>query len=360
MKISFLIGGMGKGGAERVIATLSNYYVKRGDEVSVITLWNKVPEYRLDERVHYYCLEQVKENKTIGERSISFAKKIKSIRHLVKAVNPDILVAYNPKMALLAKLACMKRKVIGMEGTNPAIRSENKWIALSIKLSAIADGFVFQTRGARSFYPKATQKKSTIIPNPIAEGLPMETPSYGEREKCICGVGRLEKVKRFDLLIDAFAAIEKKYLDYSLHIFGEGSLREELERKIVSLDLQDRVFLEGNVNNIPEVLSNSRVFVLSSDYEGMPNALIEALASGCACISTDCNYGPADLIENDNNGVLVPTDSVVELKLALDKVLADEVRASYLAENAKAIRSRLATEVVSEDYRNYFEIIINK
>lgn len=345
---------MGKGGAERVISTLSNFLVQQGDSVSIITLWNKESEYVLDDRIEYIRLNLEKEGKTIKESLFSIKDKIRIIKKHINECQPDVVVAFNTKLAILCKMACPLAKVIGSERSNPKIRQKNPRIALSMKASVILNGFVFQTEGAKECYPKSTQKKSVVISNMIPDGIRSSVTSYKKRGETIIAVGRLEKNKRFDLLINAWKELAETYPDYTINIFGDGEQKEELSRMINNQDLQNTVFLRGKTDRIIDELSKSRIFVLCSDYEGMPNALIEAMACGCACISSNCEFGPSELIDDGNNGLLFPTGSVKDLVNALEKVIQNPELGESLSNNALGIINRLSTKPICLNYREYF------
>ena len=153
--------------------------------------------------------------------------------------------------------------------------------------------------------------------------------------------------KNQKLLINAFSELAKKIPDYTLVIYGEGSLRKELEKFIESKGLKDRIFLPGAKNNIQEYIKDASLFVLSSDYEGIPNALIEAMAIGLPCVSTDCSPGGArELITNGENGVIVECRNSNELATAMARLLTDRESAKKMGTNAKKIYTRVDKNLV--------------
>ena len=166
-------------------------------------------------------------------------------------------------------------------------------------LLPMADGCVFQTGDAQKWFPRKLQSKSKIIYNAVKEDFYSveRKPIRGEIVTC----GRLTEQKNHKLLINAFAKVQKAYPFAVLKIYGEGTLREELQDQINALDLNEKVFLMGATNNVAKALESADLFVLSSDYEGMPNALMEAMAAGVPCISTDCPCGgPRELLGADS------------------------------------------------------------
>jgi glycosyltransferase protein len=187
-------------------------------------------------------------------------------------------------------------------------------------LLPMADGCVFQTSDAQKWFPERLQKKSRIIYNAVKEEFYQveRTPVRGEIVTC----GRLTEQKNHKLLIDAFAEVQKIYPFATLKIYGEGVLREKLQNQIESLNLNEKVFLMGATNDVAKALQTADLFVLSSDYEGMPNALMEAMAAGVPCISTDCPCGgPRELFGEDASDKLVPCNNSAQLSEAICKVL---------------------------------------
>ena len=166
-------------------------------------------------------------------------------------------------------------------------------------------------------------------------------------------MGRLIDRKGFECLIKAFAEIEKKFPDYSLIIFGEGPERGKLENVIKELNLSERVSLPGIKKKAIEDIAKSSVFVLSSEYEGMPNALIEAMASGVPCISTDCPMGPSELINSGENGFLVPVNDYRSMAELIEKVLLDKELSKKLSNNAVKINQKLSQDIIFEQFMVY-------
>jgi glycosyltransferase involved in cell wall biosynthesis len=216
-----------------------------------------------------------------------------------------------------------------------------------------ADGYVFQTEEARSFYKGKYDKKSVIISNPLKiESLPK--PYLEERKRNIVTVGRLHPQKNQMLLIQAFEEIKDKYPDYNLIIYGEGVLRKELQEYINDNKLDSRIIMPGNVLNLLSLIKDSGIFILSSDFEGMPNALIEAMALGLPCISTDCPCGgPKSLIENGENGLLFEVGNKNQLINAIEYMINNPDKAKQMSEKAVNIRNTLNANHICEKWYNY-------
>ena len=220
-----------------------------------------------------------------------------------------------------------------------------------------ADGFVFQTREQKNFFDVGIQKKSIIIQNPLKSEF-LRSEKY-EKQNIIINVGRLVKQKNQELLIKSFKKISDKYSKYTLKIFGDGPLKNKLQSLIEELELENKVFLCGISDNIKEELIKSKIFVLSSDYEGMPNALLEAMASGLACISTDCPCGgPKELIRNGENGILIDVNNQNELENNLEKLIENEELMKKIGESASKITEELNPKIINRKWEDYIKGIV--
>ena len=209
-----------------------------------------------------------------------------------------------------------------------------------------ADFYVFQTEKAKQFYPKKIRRKSTVIPNPV---MPLKRTAFGtpgSAEKRIVSVGRLEiRQKRQDLLIEAFNKFSSEFPEYILEIYGDG----EDEEKIRNLTAgNEKIILKGVCSDIPGAIENAAMFVMTSDYEGIPNALAEAMSLGLPCISTDCSPGGAALlIENGENGLLVPCNNPESICEAMKGLARDPATAESMGKQAIKITDRFSPEIIS-------------
>ncbi len=194
-------------------------------------------------------------------------------------------------------------------------------------------------------FPPHIRNKGVVIPNPLREGLP--DVWSGERERKIAVVGRLEPQKNHAMLIRAFAGFVKKFPEYELCIFGKGGLEQELKHMAKDLGIGEKVSFPGFRKNVLEIIRSYRMFVLSSDYEGIPNSLMEAMALGIPCIATDCPIGgPGLCIKDGENGILIPVGAYRELQTAMEKIAGNESLAKELGKNAEEIRKRFSVEEV--------------
>ncbi len=361
MNIVFFVAGMNGGGAERTIASLANHYVKQGECVSIFVIGEGASFYSLDDRVNYIRLKLDEKDLVKNSTIKNMFLYAKCLKNQVPS-DTDVVVAFDCRLAVVAKLALKKRvRVIGSERGNPYITKKGLQKRIPVMLSGLVDGFIFQTNGARAFYPKRTQDKSVVIPNGVFLNISQEnTQDYCERDKAVCVTGNLRKMKRHDLIIEAFANAVKEFPDYKLHIYGEGEMESLIREQIASRHLQQSVYLHGKEKNVQKVLESSRIFLLASDYEGMPNGLIEAMACGCACIATDCNFGPGELIQNEKNGILIPVNDVDAMARGMTRLMSDEVYAKKLAQNARQINHTHALNEIAERYYAYFSDVLCK
>lgn len=216
-----------------------------------------------------------------------------------------------------------------------------------------ADGIILQTEQACQFFPRAVRRKSVILPNPL-------NPQFTERKVCadredlIVAAGRLDENKNHIMLIHAFGRIAEEYPTVKLIIYGEGELRTKLEMLIAEKGLEDRISMPGNVNDIADRIGRARIFTLTSNTEGMPNSIMEAMALGIPVIATDCPCGgPAALIEQGVNGLLVPVGDAFALADAFRRIFEDREFEQKLRENARRITETLAPEQVNKKWEDY-------
>jgi glycosyltransferase involved in cell wall biosynthesis len=237
---------------------------------------------------------------------------------------------------------------------------KNSTRILSHILMNYAVGFVFQTKEARDYYSKKIRERSTVIANPIdSQKIPI--PFEGERDKRVVAVGRLIPAKNYPCLIDAFCIVHQTRPDYSLEIYGDGELRNSLAEYINKVNASSFIKLMGASNSVLADIRSASAYVLSSNLEGMPNALIEAMAMGLPCISTDCpSGGPRDLIENEKNGLLVKVNDINDLSDAIVTILNDKRIAKKFGEEAEYIRKKLDVSLVGNEWISAFEALLDR
>lgn len=359
MKIMFFISSLGNGGAERVVSVLANSFSGSGHDVSVTLLADNHIYYAVSDNVRITFLE--KEWKKNRNKALRIIERIRLIRDTVSAEKPDIVISFMSETNLDVSAALLFSDVplIVSERSDPAINPSGKMKRyLRRMLYHRPDGFVFQTKDARNFFSVSIQKKATIILNPLVS----ELPEYytGEREKRIVTVARLSRPKNIPLLLDAFKVFAQLKPEFCLEIYGEGDQENEIRKLIVEKGLSDSVKLLGFCKNVHERINKAAMFVMSSDYEGMPNALMEAMAQGLPCISTDCPCGgPKTLINHRSNGLLVKVGDLDGLTKAMVDII-DDPTCKGIGERARDIWTIANVQVITEKWMEYINNVRNR
>ena len=351
-KIVIITRNMVGDGAERVIAQLSNYFAAQGKQCCIITLNDDEVFYKLDPSVSVLPVGQKSDNK-LKDKLLRY----RQVRKMVLQQKPDLVLSMPEEIGVYVLLALQGTKI-------PVYVSErnNPWVMPDVKVTRMlrtlmyptAKGLIFQTEMAKSFFPESLQRKGVVLKNPVDPGrIPHQY--QGQREKVIVGAGRLSSQKNMPLLLKAFARFAPNHPDYRLRIYGEGELREELTELARSLHIADQVELPGRSTALLEKMNSAAMFVLSSDYEGMPNVLLEAMCMGMPAISTDCpSGGPRELIRDGVNGLLIPVGDETALYNAMER-MADPLFAGQMADAAYRIREELTSpEIFVSWYRYLF------
>lgn len=356
MKIMFVTVGMAFGGAERVMALLSNCFCTQGLEVSIVAMDD---EKRLAYPLHKAVDLRFMQTARFDKRG-SLASLIRTLRRHICDVRPDVIVSFFSSAFFFSAAAAwgMGIPMIYSERNDPN-HNIRGFKAKAFQAFALlrANYVVFQTAGARDYYGRKLYRKSTIILNPFDGSSLPDAPE--NREKTLVSVGRLSEQKNQKILIDAFAEIARRYPEHKLVLYGDGPLRQMLQNRIDAYGLTDRIFLPGNVRNIYETIHNAALFLFSSDFEGLPNALIEAMALGLPCISTDCSPGGARaLIEDGVNGILVPCGSPKKMAEAIAFLLDHPDCADKMGSRAREITKRLDIGKIAAQWRQLFEQVI--
>lgn len=354
MKIGLLIDSLGSGGAERIASELANAWSAYGHEVVLVTLsGTETDHYQLRPEVHRVALGLVAPSHTIGEKIVNNLRRLRSLRHVVKSCRPDVLVSFIDRTNVLAiaALAGCGIPIVVSERIDPREYSPGRAWELARRITyPLADAVVVQTESVVKWAKTVVQShKVSIIPNFVRD-LPSASADRCDTERLILAVGRLAPQKGFDLLIQAFARSEAARYGYRLVILGEGTERPELEALARALGVASEVSLPGVVSEPAEWMMRARIFVLSSRYEGFPNVLLEAMALGCAVVAFDCPSGPGEIIQNEENGLLVPPGNVVELAAAIKRLVVDESERRRLAEAAMGIRGRFSLAAVMSQW----------
>lgn len=365
-RIVFHLNCLERGGAEHVVATLSGQFAAHGYEVYIATEWQGEDEYQIDARVKRVHIGPDSRQEKHG-RARTFADRIFNLRRFLKRVRPDIVIAFARKAnyrALTATIG-MKLPVLISVRINPIgyydFLSDKIQIPLLFRRAA---GCVFQTPGQRDFFPPYVRRNARIILNPIDEHFIGKTvPDIaGKREKFVVHSGRLVDFKNQCMLIRAFEAVHRKHPDYVLKIYGPDSLdgtKQKLEALIRQLGAQDYVRLMGSSGTLEQEMLYASVAAFSSDYEGMPNVILEAMALGLPVVATDCPPGgPRMVITPEENGLLVPVGDEHALAAGINRLIEDRDFAEKLGANAVRIGEKASAELIFRAWEDYITEIL--
>lgn len=359
-KIAFHLNCLEQGGAERVVTNLANQFAANGYEVLIATEWYGENEFQIDERVRrvHVGLKRGDEKK---HRLVQFCLRVKYLKEFLKEEKPDILIPFARKALYRGLMAAyfMKIPVLISIRTDPAGHYEELSDKLQIPiLFPRADGCVFQTQGAREFFAPRLQENSRIILNPInPKYISVAEPE--QRSKTVVQSGRLVDFKNQPMLIRAFVEVHKKHPDYDLKIYGGDSFdgtKAILEQIIEENQAQDYVHLMGASDSLEKDLADAAVFAFSSDWEGLPNALMEAMALGLPIVATDCPCGgPRTIMTHEVDGLLIPIKDQKALEDGINRLIEDRPLAERLGREARKIAEKANGEAVYEKWRDYIE-----
>ncbi|MDO5293779.1 MAG: glycosyltransferase [bacterium] len=363
MKILIVIPTLSSGGTERFASNLANYFSYKDHKVKILKFENKEPFYDLNSDIEVVSVGYSinRKNRIYSIMSIAINVLYKStrfVRHIVKNSQPDIVIPFLPQADIAVYLSGMrseKFKIICSERNDPTKRSKVMQIILK-KIYRNADILVCQSKKVKEFYNCVSNDKKIVIANPIDPNL---IPTQVEENSCpvIVGVGRLDYQKNFSLLIDSFS-VALKYIppETQLIIYGEGRLREKLESQVRELNLIDNVKFPGICNDLFNKIKDASLFVMSSDYEGFPNALLEAMVLGLPVISTDFPTGTARELITIENGRLVEVGNNVQMKNAIVELMNDTKTRKKMRENNRRMLEKFTIDNIAKKWN---ELIMN-
>lgn len=343
MKIVFVIPDMPGGGTERVVALLANEYCRRGIETAVLLFAGHETAYPLDKRIEVV---------SVGDRSdgrfLARIDRLRRMRCYYRENRECRIWAFSVMGAVFSVLAAWGQKHFFLVSErNDPNRYDHKIIRnLAYRF---ADVVVCQTKDAIGSFPAAIGRKAVVIPNPVEVG--ELQPYEGERKKRIVAVGRLEPQKNHALLLRAFAAFAGTHPQYTLDLYGKGELESELRRLAVSLGIEDKVHLCGFSGRVREEINSAAMYVLSSDYEGISNSMLEALALGVPVIATDCPIGGSGMyIQDGVNGLLVPVGEAEAMCKAMCRIADDDAFSRSISRQGRKLREENQVEQIAERF----------
>ena len=401
-KICLFISSLNKGGSERVMVNLAGRFAAAGTETVLVTQYREKNEYPLPAGVRRVYSELTPEEQ--GGRLQNLVRRYRKLQRIWETEQPELILSFIGKNNIMAVLTARKLQipVVVSVRSDPFMEYPKEEPLLRLAARAVfpkAAGIVLLTERCRDFFGESgkTQKKIVILPNLLAEEFAQlnhastdefaqtdhapakeltepeiaeHCPGDAEQDRTelrteaenaekrllLTAIGRLDENKNQAMMIRAYERIRREFPDSCLEIYGDGPDREKLEQLIISMDAEEQIRLMGSTDQVPQVLKRTAVFMLCSGFEGMPNALLEAMMLGTACIATDCPIGgPAEVIRSGENGILIPVNDEEALAAALRELLSDPAGRNRIAREAAKIAELYDPAKAFERWREYLD-----
>ena len=356
MHILIVIHSLGLGGAERVTAHLSRLWIAAGHRVTIATISAGGAFYGVDPSVRVVVLGLARESRGIVDAALGNLLRLRAIRAMIRSLKPDVTIGMMTTASVLVALAGLglPSRMLGAERIYPGCTPLSRSWTLARKYAyGLLNVVTVQTEMASAWLrTHSYARRFVTIPNTVEWPLPDNEPAISPAAilapslNLILAAGRLDPQKGFVHLIRAFDQLRCAGENWGLVILGEGPERAALESRVRALGLERRVFLPGQAGNMNEWYKRASLFVLSSLYEGFPNAVLEAMAAGVPVVSFDCNAGPRELIRHGVDGMLVPVGDETALAKSMGVLMHDERLRAEMAGHAIAVRERFSKERV--------------
>lgn len=352
MNITLVNASLSHGGAERVLSIMANHWAEKGENITIITIDCQEKDFfHLDSRVRRIALGLTHPSSTILDAIRYNLKRLKSLRLAIRDTEPQVVISFldTTNIATLIAVKGLRIPIIISERCSPYWPTIGyTWRILRNVFYPSAHCIVVQTTALKGWGQRfVSENRVRVIGNPVRKPDKKEQDakvSFILPPRYMVAMGRLVSQKGFDLLIKAFA----KYScdEWYLVILGEGEQRESLEKLSDQLGVGSRVLLPGVINNPGVILRGASLFVLSSRYEGFPNALLEAMSYGLPAISYDCQYGPSEIIRDGFDGLLIPPENIDALAAAMSRLLQDEKTRLRMGNAAREVVERFSVEKI--------------
>ncbi|MGV3484938.1 MAG: glycosyltransferase family 4 protein [Planctomycetaceae bacterium] len=354
MKITCIIHSLAGGGAERVMAGLVTRLSERGHQVTLLTLDNgQQNRYPVAAGVRQVALDVMSDSRSKLAAVANTLRRCRALRSAIESSHPDVVLSFCDATNVLTLLATLgsKTPVIVSERSDPAQQCLAwPWSFLRPRLYRRAREIIVLTDAAAKTVSPWCPRPPVVIASAIDPPPALERPRLAiSGQRHLVGIGRLEREKGFDRLINAFANVATLHPQWQLRIVGEGSCREQLERQVESLGLRSRVCFTGWVKPIWPSLEDADLFALTSRYEGFPSALMEAMAAGVAIIAVDCDSGPRAIVRDNVDGLLI-ANSDEAIAVALDRCMGDAALREHLGREAVHVTARFGWEAMVDAY----------
>ncbi|MGH8414271.1 MAG: glycosyltransferase family 4 protein [Gammaproteobacteria bacterium] len=373
-RIMLVVHSLERGGAERVMSNMANYWVDHGHNVSLVTFENRDKDgYALNSGINRVALEMTGRSQNVLIGFVSNIRRIMKLRSVTRQIKPDVVISFTTVVNIRVVLALLgiSIPVIVSERSDPLqIPIPYIWRKLMVLSYPRAAAIVVQTHNAEHGMQSLLRHgKIIVLPNSVPSQDPDDeqqhvsmSKQYGieKGDKIIAAMGSLVRHKGFDLLIDAFSSVCNRYPDWYLVIYGEGPERANLESLIVTYNLTRRVYLPGPAVSARKSLEEADLFALSSRFEGFPNVLLEAMVCRRPVISFDCPNGPGEIIRDGYDGVLVEAGNVLALASAMSALMSDANRRDELGRNAGEVKGRFSMERVMGLWDQLLDTLIHE
>lgn len=356
-RITFIINTLKVGGAAKMLTYVANLSLEVFNEVTVVTLYDSEINTLLDPRINIIFMGFEKEKRG----PYRTFRMIRKLRYNIEQINSKYICSFVSHVAVITWIASIRLPntiLIAAERADPYTQPLI-WKFIIKYVYRKHDYCVFQLENARDFFGRKVANRSFVIPNPYLPRTIIK-PYLGARKKTIVSAGRFAWEKDFDVLIKAYAKVQKEHTDYNLILYGEGPCLPEYKKLVVDLNIQNKVFFPGYINNVEESVFRDGIFVLSSFFEGIPNSLIEAMSVGIPVVATDCTPGGSDfLTDHGKRGMLVPVRNVNKMATAISYLINNQEFAKAIGTKGTEIVDLLNEKTIHQQWVNSFNKIIN-
>lgn len=370
-RAALFISSLTRGGAERVMVNLAGYLKKAGWELLLVTQYQQKEEYPVPAGVRRVLSDLTPEETAAGllARPRNLSRRLRKLERIWASFDPDLIVAFNGKNNIMAVESARKGRypvvVFGVSEPHLEYPTFPMWHSM-IRAFTRADGVILTTHRCIDEFPVKIRAHAVALPTPLSESF-LTGPAPWPRERRIVSVGRLDSNKNQTMMMEAFGRAAREIPGWTLELYGDGEDREILARRAEEINRElmswkgaedihpaGEIRLCGRTEDVPAAIRSASVFLLTSDIEGMPNSLLEAMSLGLACISTDCPCGgPAEVIRDGENGLLVPVRDTEALTAALEKLMRSPDLCRRLGQSAEQIRTTHAPEAAMQAWERY-------
>ena len=346
-RILIAIHALSFDGAEKVAAMWANYLAQNGYKVSFLLRYRLEKEQQLDKNIEVYSIADT----PFDYRYLSVFQRLSKVRKIAKDFAPDLIISLLPKMQMIVRLS-----TLGLKSKRFETIRNNPWLDKDVGRKRLlwnlcflfSHRIILQTEEQAEYFNNWLKKKCIVVRNPLLKASEVKR-EYSDVPKRFIAIGRVSEQKNYPLMIKAFAKATEGQEDCTLDIYGSGTedYVECIQEQIQEVRLNHRIKLRGRTDHVEAELIGHDVFLMSSDYEGMPNALAEAMAAGLVCLSTDCRTGPKDMIGSGRSGFLAKTGDVQSFADGISKIL--QMDSQQCAVMGMAAREKILTMCSEEN-----------